>query len=366
MLIRVVIFSLIILVLVGMVFFVCWLIGWCAMHLFHTQRNYGIWAGGAVVLFAVYIIIYGCTIGFGKLDVRRITFASAELPKEFDGYRIVHFSDAHLGTYGMSRQHLLARNVDSINALRPDLIVFTGDIQNLEPSEILPQMQILSRLKAKDGVISCLGNHDYPIYVRDASPRHKAANLRETIGLQRQMGWTVLLNENVRITRDASHSGDSASAAAFSASHSGGSASAAAFPVSHSGDSAAAKPSIVVAGMENDGDGRRFPRMGDIAKTLRGVSDTDFVVMLQHDPTHWRDKILKESHVQLTLSGHTHASQFMLLGWSPVQYFYDDWAGVTRIGGRAINVSTGMGGFIPFRFGVPGEICLITLKSETK
>lgn len=338
MLIRVVIFSLIILVLVGMVFFVCWLIGWCAMHLFHTQRNYGVWAGGAVVLFAVYIIIYGCTIGFGKLDVRRITFASAELPKEFDGYRIVHFSDAHLGTYGLSRQHLLARNVDSINALRPDLIVFTGDIQNLEPSEILPQMQILSRLKAKDGVISCLGNHDYPIYVRDASPRQKAANLRETIGLQRQMGWTVLLNENVRITRDSGNSGGSA----------------------------AEKPSIVVAGMENDGDGRRFPRMGDIAKTLRGVSDTDFVVMLQHDPTHWRDKILKESHVQLTLSGHTHASQFMLLGWSPVQYFYDDWAGVTRIGGRAINVSTGMGGFIPFRFGVPGEICLITLKSETK
>ncbi|MDO5524951.1 MAG: metallophosphoesterase [Prevotella sp.] len=338
MLIRVVIFSLIILVLVGMVFFVCWLIGWCAMHLFHTQRNYGVWAGGAVVLFAVYIIIYGCTIGFGKLDVRRITFASAELPKEFDGYRIVHFSDAHLGTYGLSRQHLLARNVDSINALRPDLIVFTGDIQNLEPSEILPQMQILSRLKAKDGVISCLGNHDYPIYVRDASPRQKAANLRETIGLQRQMGWTVLLNENVRITRDSGNSGGSA----------------------------AEKPSIVVAGMENDGDGRRFPRMGDIAKTLRGVSDTDFVVMLQHDPTHWRDKILKESHVQLTLSGHTHASQFMLLGWSPVQYFYDDWAGVTNIGGRAINVSTGMGGFIPFRFGVPGEICLITLKSETK
>lgn len=338
MLIRVVIFSLIILVLVGMVFFVCWLIGWWVMHLFHTQRNYGIWAGGAMVLFAVYIIIYGCTIGFGKLNVRRITFASAELPKEFDGYRIVHFSDAHLGTYGLSRQHLLARNVDSINALHPDLIVFTGDIQNLEPSEILPQMEILSRLKAKDGVFSCLGNHDYPIYVRDASPRQKAANLRETIGLQRQMGWTVLLNENVRITRDSGNSGGSA----------------------------AEKPSIVVAGMENDGDGRRFPRMGDIAKTLRGVSDADFVVMLQHDPTHWRDKILKESHVQLTLSGHTHASQFMLLGWSPVQYFYDDWAGVTNIGGRAINVSTGMGGFIPFRFGVPGEICLITLKSETK
>lgn len=331
MLIRIVIFSLIILVLVGMAFFVCWLIGWGIMHLFHTQRNYGLWAGGALMLFAIYVIVYGCTIGFSKLDVRRIAFSSADLPKEFDGYRIVHFSDAHLGTYGLSRQHLLARNVDSINALHPDLIVFTGDIQNLVPSEIKPQMEILRRLKAKDGIISCLGNHDYPIYVRDASPRQKAVNLRETICLQRQMGWTVLLNENVRITRK----GD------------GG-----------------VLPSIVIAGMENDGDGVRFPMMGDITKAMRGVNDTDFVVMLQHDPTHWRDKILKESNAQLTLCGHTHASQFMLFGWSPVKYFYSDWAGVTCINGRAINVSTGMGGFIPFRFGIPGEICLITLKSE--
>lgn len=338
MLIRVVIFSLIILVFVGTAFFICWLIGWGIMHLFHTQRNYGLWAGSAVVLFFVYVIIYGCTIGFSKLDVRRITFSSADLPNEFDGYRIVHFSDAHLGTYGQSRQHLLARNVDSINALHPDLIVFTGDIQNLRPSEIKPQMGILSRLKAKDGIISCLGNHDYPIYVRDASPQQKAANLRETIALQQQMGWTVLLNDNCRILRDRDNDNDSTEV----------------------------KSSIVIAGMENDGDGKRFPMMGDIAKTLHGVRGTDFVVMLQHDPTHWRDKILKESHAQLTLSGHTHASQFMLWGWSPVKYFYNDWAGMTNIDGRAINVSTGMGGFIPFRFGIPGEICLITLKSEKK
>lgn len=343
MLIRVAIFSLMILVLVGMAFFICWIIGWGIMRLFHTQRNYGLWAGFAVVLFIVYTIIYGCTIGFSKLDVRRMTFSSADLPKEFDGYKIVHFSDAHLGTYGLSRQHLLSRNVDSINALHPDLIVFTGDIQNLVPAEIKPQMDILRRLKAKDGIISCLGNHDYPIYVRDASPQQKAANLRETISLQRQMGWTVLLNENIRITRN----GD------------GG-----VLDGGNKIDSAAVSSSIVIAGMENDGDGKRFPMKGDLPKTLCGVNDTDFVVMLQHDPTHWRDKILKGSHAQLTLSGHTHASQFMLFGWSPVKYFYSDWAGVTCINGRAINVSTGMGGFIPFRFGIPGEICLITLKSK--
>lgn len=339
MITRVLIFTLIIVVFVGLAYFICWLAGWIIMHICHLQRNYGHLAGVAVLLFALYIIIYGCTIGFSKLDVRRITYSSAELPKEFDGYKIVHFSDAHLGTYGLDKQDILARNVDSINAQNPDLILFTGDIQNLVPSEIKPQMEILRRLHAKDGIYSCLGNHDYPIYVRDATPQQRAANLRETIDLQRQLGWTVLLNDNRRVTRKA----DSTQ------------------------DTTAQKPaSIVIAGMENDGDGRRFPMMGNIRKTMHDVSGSDFVIMLQHDPTHWRDKILKESNAQLTLCGHTHASQFMLFGWSPVQYFYDDWAGVTTIDRRAVNVSTGMGGFIPFRFGVPGEICVITLKCADK
>lgn len=342
MIIRLVIFSLIILVLVGSAYIFCRLVGWGLMCLLHTQRNYGGWAGGAIILVALYILIYGCTVGFGKLNVRHITLHFGSLPAEFDGYKIVHFSDAHLGTYGMSRQDILVRNVDSINAQHPDMIVFTGDIQNLEPSEIKPHIEILKRLHAADGIYSCLGNHDYPIYVRDATPQQRAANLRETIALQRQLGWNVLLNSNLRISRRVS--ADSVS----------------------DGKSPHSGASIVIAGMENDGDGKRFPMLGHIGKTLRGVAPYDFVIMLQHDPTHWRDKILKRGNVWLTLSGHTHASQFMLGGWSPVQYFYEDWAGVTDIGGRMINVSTGMGGFVPFRFGVPGEICVITLKKSKK
>lgn len=340
MIIRLVIFSLIVLLLVSLAYFLCWLVGWGVMNIFHTRHNYGHWIGGLVIVAALYIIIYGCTAGFSKLNVRRITLHFDELPAEFDGYKIVHFSDAHLGTYGMSGQKLIARNVDSINAQHPDLILFTGDIQNLAPSEIRPHLGILGRLHAVDGIFSCLGNHDYPIYVRDATPQQRAANLRETIDLQRQMGWTVLLNGNSRVCRAAGND----STAADSAPH----------------------RSIVIAGMENDGDGKRFPMLGHLGKTLHGVSPHDFVIMLQHDPTHWRDKILKHKNVWLTLSGHTHASQFMLGGWSPVQYFYEDWAGVTDIDGHIINVSTGLGGFVPFRFGVPGEICVITLKSNKK
>ena len=86
--------------------------------------------------------------------------------------------------------------------------------------------------------------------------------------------------------------------------------------------------------------------------------------MLQHDPTSWRRKILPQSGAQLTLSGHTHAMQFCLFGWSPSSLIYSEWGGMFYEGNRAINVSTGLGGFIPFRFGVPGEIVVITLKRE--
>ena len=121
--------------------------------------------------------------------------------------------------------------------------------------------------------------------------------------------------------------------------------------------------SIVIAGMENDGNGTHFPQLGDIEKTLEGVTGNTFVVMLQHDPTSWQRKILPLSHVQLTLSGHTHAMQFSLFGWSPSSLIYRENNGsYTTDEGRAINVSSGLGGFIPFRFGVPGEIVVITLK----
>ena len=84
--------------------------------------------------------------------------------------------------------------------------------------------------------------------------------------------------------------------------------------------------------------------------------------MLEHDPTAWRRSILPESTANLTLSGHTHATQFKLFGWSPSSMIYSEWGGMFYEGNRAINVSTGLGAFLPFRFGVPGEVVVITLK----
>ena len=121
--------------------------------------------------------------------------------------------------------------------------------------------------------------------------------------------------------------------------------------------------SIVIAGMENDGEGR-FPQLGNLGNALYGVKRSDFIVMLEHDPSSWRRKILPKSHTQLTLSGHTHGMQFSLFGWSPMSLLGKECMGLYRIGDRALYVSKGLGGVIPFRFGATGEIVVIKLKKK--
>ncbi len=307
----------------------CSVAGWLVRKLsgFRIRHNYGHHVGAAFVAVSWFILIYGTTVGFSKLDVRQVEYYSEELPHSFDGYRIVQFSDAHVGTYLNGRRHILEKAIDSINAQKADMVVFTGDLQNMRPSEIRPLAPILSRLHAKDGVVSILGNHDYAVYVKD-DEKTKEANNRETIDLERQMGWTLLLNEHLTVRRG--------------------------------------NDSIVVAGMENDGESMYAPKLGNVAKTLEGLSGNPFTVMLEHDPTCWRRKILPQSKAQLTLSGHTHAMQFELFGWSPASLIYKEWGGMFYEGSRAINVSTGLGGFMPFRFGVPGEIVVITLRTKKK
>lgn len=309
------------------VFALCSMIGWCFRKWLKSRRNYGHYVGLLLVIMQWYILFYGTFIGFEKLTVRHVDYYSDAIPPSFDGYRIVQFSDAHVGTYGTSRQYLLAKAIDSINAQKADVIVFTGDLQNMQPGELTPHLPLLKSLRARDGVFSILGNHDYAAYIK-ADERIKRRNCLTMIERQRQMGWTLLRNAHQTIHRG--------------------------------------NDSIVIAGMENYGESKRAPKRGDVRKSLEGVEANAFIVMLQHDPTCWRKKILPESNAQLTLSGHTHAMQFELGHWSPASLLYKEWGGMYYEGGRAINVSTGLGGFIPFRFGIPGEIVVITLHAKNK
>ena len=205
------------------------------------------------------------------------------------------------------------------------MIIFAGDMQNIQPQELYPHIDVLSTLKAKDGIYSVLGNHDYAEYI-GCDEAIKAANCKETISLERQMGWHVLLNEHCTIERGKDH--------------------------------------IILAGMENDGDGKKFPQKGDIEKTLENVAEHDFILMLEHDPSAWRRKIVKDGRSQLTLSGHTHKMQFSLFGWCPLSLTGKEFNGWYHEGNQQLFVTAGLGGLIPFRFGATGEIVVLTLRSH--
>ena len=301
----------------------------------------GEYLGIAVALAVIYIILYGITIGFSKLEVRHITFESSRVPAAFDGYKIVQFSDSHTGSFRGPYAHLLQQSIDTINAQHPDLVCFVGDIENFSPNELEPHRAAFSSIKAKDGVMTIMGNHDYSTYLR-LPPREETAMVQRTRDMQRSFGWDMLENENRTIHRN--------------------------------GDS------ILVIGEENWGL-PPFQQYGDVRKALGDITltlDKDkrtptLSLMLSHDPNAWRHHVMPVIVPDITLSGHTHGTQFSLFGWSPASMVYQEWGGEYYLNEdnqqstdtpSLLSVSTGFGGNFPFRFNMPREIVVITLKHK--
>ena len=302
------------------------LVALCGMvGLLCNRRRCGEIVGLTLALLSLAIYVYGTLVGFGAIEVKRVSLSFNDLPDAFDGYKIVHFTDAHVGTYTGFRKEILQRAVDSINAQKADAVVFTGDLQNMRPEEIEPHKALLSSLRARDGVFSVLGNHDYCEYIGSEDPFVISRQMGLMVSTQQEMGWELLCNSRKRLRRG--------------------------------------NDTMVIAGMDNDGEGR-FPQLGDINSALNGVSRHEFVIMLEHDPTSWRRKILPHCHAQLTLSGHTHGGQLSLFGWSPASLRYQEYHGLYDIGGRKLLVSKGLGGVVPFRFCANPEIVVITLNKK--
>ena len=301
------------------------LVGVCGLWLMRRRRRPGLVV--ALLGFGVCLTwVYGRYVGSQELEVTHVEFASEDLPESFDGYRIVHFSDAHVGTPSPRRDAFLRRAVDSINAQQADMVVFTGDLQNVRVQEVYDHQAILARVHGRDGVVAVLGNHDYAMYLDQNDPYAIAEQLGHTDAVYADLGWRLLRNSHIDIRRDSA--------------------------------------SISFAGMENDGEGR-FPKLGDHNSALYGLRTDAFVVMLEHDPASWRRRILPRTHCQLTLSGHTHGGQLSLFGWSPASLFHREYHGMYHVGERAIYINRGLAGAIPFRLGCPAEVTVITLKKAT-
>lgn len=269
------------------------------------------------------VIAYGSVVDRNRFEIKEVSLEYPDLPESFDGYRIIHISDLHARSYA-KRTARLERAAQIINGLDADLIAFTGDLISLIPDEIDPVASSLITLKAKDGVVSVLGNHDYGTYA-DTS----GVLVDDLIAKEREMGWELLLNEHKVLHRGAD--------------------------------------SIVVIGVENTSVSHFFPSNGDLTKASEGT-DGAFRIVLTHDPMHWESEILGQDYA-LTLSGHTHAMQLSIFGWSPssLMFKHSDGLYTSDAGNQHLYVNVGLGETIfPARIGARPEITVITLEKSKR
>ena len=108
-----------------------------------------------------------------------------------------------------------------------------------------------------------------------------------------------------------------------------------------------------------------FPTRGNLNAAQKGLHTSCFKVLLTHDPSQWRKKVLPLTDIQLTLSGHTHAGQIKLLGHSVSEIKYKEWNGMYYEGNRALMISSGVGeALVPFRLGAWPNIDVVVLKRK--
>ena len=271
-------------------------------------------------------LIYGFSNKY-NYDLKKIKLTFNNLPSAFKGLRIIHISDIHSGSF--TNKKGVERGVQLIMKQRPDLVLFTGDLVNDRASEMQDYMEVFRRIEAPLGVYSTLGNHDYGDYIAWESREAKKENLEHLKGVHKQLGWRLLMNENVALERDGQE--------------------------------------ISLVGIENWSAKGSFPKYGKMAEAYAGTDKYPFKILMSHDPSHWEAEVIpKYPGIDLMLAGHTHGMQFGVeipgFRWSPVQYVYKQWAGLYEEGNQKLYVNRGFG-FIgyPGRVGILPEITLIEL-----
>lgn len=280
--------------------------------------------GLAIALFTMAYLVFGATEGKQHFQVKEVTIESEALPRGFDGYRIVQLSDIHTGSWGNDTAPML-KAVNIINRLQPDLIVFTGDLVNNLASELDAFIPVFSQLKAKHGVYSVLGNHDYSTYIKWDTPQQQEAQLDSLKAKQARMGWTLLNNRHVKLHQQ--------------------------------------NDSIALIGVENSGR-PPFPDHARLSEAMTGTAGM-FQILLSHDPSHWRREVLPKTDIQLMLAGHTHAMQTRIFGFTPAQFVYPENDGLYQEGEQMLYVNIGLGHLLyPMRLGAWPEITLLTLKAK--
>ncbi|PLX11851.1 MAG: hypothetical protein C0597_14465 [Marinilabiliales bacterium] len=271
-------------------------------------------------------ILYGMAKGRFNFRIVHEKLSFANLPEAFNGLKIIHISDIHIGSF-LGHEGQVKKAIDLVNEQKPDVILFTGDLVNNFAEELTGWIPVLSNLKAKYGKYSILGNHDYCDYFDWKDEAEKAQNLENIKQAHNDIGFRLLLNESEFININ--------------------------------------DQKIGLIGVENWGL-PPFPQYGNLNKAMNGSMDAPFNILMSHDPSHWDAEVIRKTNIDLTLSGHTHGMQFGIeignIKWSPVKYKYPRWAGLYKENNQFLYVNRGFGyiGF-PGRVGMPPEITVLEL-----
>lgn len=281
----------------------------------------GLW----FTLLVPLLFAYGIFIERNQCQVKKIEIESDEIPASFNDYKIVQISDLHLHSF-KGRGKTLQKFVNEINEQNADLVVFTGDLVSYGPWELDGLDTILSKIKARDGVYSVLGNHDYSAY-SNFPDSIQWKYVEELKIRQRDMGWNLLLDENVNLVRD--------------------------------------KDTISLIGVENISTHRAFLSYGNLQKAMQDANGS-YIILLSHDPTHWELEVKDNPEIDLMLSGHTHAMQFSIFGWSPSSFIFKEVAGLFRHENQYLYVNIGLGETVmKARIGTKPEITVIQLTVDS-
>lgn len=280
-----------------------------------------------VGLFPMALMTWGIFRTAGNFKIHRVRLQLNKMPEAFKGLKIVQISDIHTGSFFSKAR--MQEAVDEILELKPDMVLFSGDLVNNRTDECDDYVDILSQIKAPMGVYSTLGNHDYGDYEKWSSKEEKLQNFEAMLQTHKALGWDLLMNEHRVFERN--------------------------------GDK------IALLGVENWGANLRFPKYGKLNQAYEGTQDIPVKILISHDPSHWEAEVLKNyEDISLTVSGHTHGFQFGVeipgIKWSPSQWVYKQWAGLYEQSGKYLYVNRGLGciGYMG-RVGIQPEITLFEL-----
>jgi hypothetical protein len=253
--------------------------------------------------------LYGMLIRRNWPLVRHHSFTINGLAKGLDGYRIVHITDLHIGSF--ARKKLADRWASLINAQNPDLIVVTGDLISSGDCYFDEVQAFLSSIHAPDGVVVSPGNHDY------------FGHSQRLFEFVTQTGAIILRNQSRTICR--------------------------------------AGASFALVGLDDP-----CTRRANLPLALRSANGVSPVIALAHDPDIFPQ--CAEHHVALTLSGHTHGGQLAIPGlarWISIKSFSAPFPlGVYSRNGSFLVVGGGLGtSGPPVRIGVAPEIAVICLRA---